>query len=322
MDCSDAAHAVDFRAMTLQQPKTSRRPAHAPRIWLAAILLLALLAAPGPAPAKEPGRRLAVVLGVSSFADWSIPNLETARHDALAMAAWLRDPTGGGFAPADVSVLLDGQATRQNIMAAMDRLAAEARPQDLVFIYMSTHGLFTADQVLGIVCHDSQATGQITEQGPVIQSGTVLTKALLHEFLGRLKARRRAVVVDVCYGQAALGRPPAPQASPGAKGCDPGEHLPPASSDPGAATLILVSSARSQRSWESSELGASIFTHYLLQGLRLHHGDLRSAFFHARTRTILHARREKGHRQEPYLVAVPGHANLLLGQQRPGEAQP
>lgn len=308
MDCPGGPHGVDFQAMAQRALKKIRRRIGA-RLAAALAMLLALGSlAVAPAMAQEPGRRLAVVLGVSRFADWSIPNLAAARGDALAVAAWLTDPAGGGFDPAGVHLLLDSQATRQNILAAMDKLVAEARPQDLVFIYLSTHGFFTADQVLGIVCHDSQATGEITEQGPVVKADTVLTRVQLHRFLGRLRARRRAVVVDICYGQAAVRGLARLTTKPRFA--------------PGTTTLILVSSTQGQRSWESAELGASVFTHYLLQGLRRLGGDLRRAFAYARQRTTARVRREKGYQQTPYLVAVPQRADLVLGRGGPGRKQP
>lgn len=289
------------------------------RCWpgrAAALALLAVLVWCAPAAGDAPpvGRRLAVVVGVGSFSDWSLPNLDTARADAELVAKWLADPAGGGFRPADITLLVDKAATRAAIKAAMDRLVAEARPEDLVFIYVSSHGFFTKGSVLGIVCHDSVATGDTGPRGPLVVGGTTVTRDDLRRFFLVLGARRRAAVVDVCYGEAAVDHLPlnGPH-HPRAGGHISFDGPPRTLASPDYATMVLVSSQKGQRSWESSELGSSIFTHYLLEGLRQNHGSLRRAFEHARSLTARRARQEKGMVQMPYLIAVPGYADIVLG---------
>lgn len=291
---------------------------------LATLVGLVWLALCGPAQAADqdhaPGRKLAVVVGVGNFADWSLPNLKTARSDAELVAKWLADPQGGGFKPGNITLLTDKAATRQAITKAMDRLAAIGRPNDLVFVYFSSHGFFTKGAVLGIVCHDSEATGDVGPQGPLVKGETTLTRDDLHRFFYKLKSRRRAAVVDVCYGEAAvrglkITNPPPDPAKTHKQARGTGKY----GDLPDYVTMVLVSSQRGQRSWESSELGASIFTHYLLQGLKLTPGSLRGAFNHARSLTARRSSKEKGMLQLPYLIAVPGYADIVLGGGDPNQ---
>ncbi len=294
-------------------------------VMLALAWLLGLAAAASPpsppAPPSPPpaqGRRLALVVGVGSFQDPAFEPLRYAVADARRVAAYLTDPKGGGFSPRQVAVLIDRQATRANILAQAERLVRKARPADLVFVYFSTHGFFTRERVMGIVCYDSHATGERGPFGPVVAGDSVLTRKDLYRLLRRLPAQRRAVVLDTCHGAAATGGLASLPRDDSA-GYPPESDLE-AGPDPAAGTgagedgvtLILASCLGRQKAWESRELGASIFTYYLLQGLRRLGGDLVQAFFYSQERTSRQATVEKGWCQTPYMIHLPPWRRLVL----------
>ncbi len=282
-------------------------PAGRPRPHLAWALLLAALLAAGAAPplaaqAEAPPRRLALLVGLGSFDDSSFPDLAYAGNDVDRLGQWLASSEGGGFKPQNIQVLKDRQATRAAILARAEELVRASRPQDMVLLYFSTHGFLTPDKVVGIVAYDSQATkGSGPFGSPLVRRDSVLTRADLYDFLERLPAKRRAVIVDVCHGGQLLGQegdawtPASPAAEPPAK-----------------TTLILASCLGSERAWESKELKASIFTHYLLEGLNQSRGDLVAAFAHARAQTERQAVCEKDTCQTPYLVESPPGSGLVL----------
>ena len=85
------------------------------------------------------------------------------------------------------------------------------------------------------------------------------------------------------------------------------------SHEPGVGRcLILASCLGRERAWESRLLGASIFSYYLLKGLRLHHGDLVEAFYYAQELTRSQSMEEKGWCQVPYMVQQPPWQRLIL----------
>lgn len=275
---------------------------------LLALVVLCVLALAAPAQA---GRRLALLVGVGQFADSALPELSYAGQDVDLVRSWLVDPNGGGFAPGEVSILRDEKATRAAILAATARLAAATGPDDLVLLYFSSHGFYTQDQVVGIVCHDTRTTGQTGPQGsPIVDRSTALTRDDLYGFLKQLPARQRAVIVDACHS-AELTEPPGPGLpAPAAEEDPPG--------GPSRVTLVLASCLEAQKAWESKELGASIFTYFILEGLKANGGDLVGAFLHAKRQTEQQAQCEKGWHQTPYIVMLPAGGRLLLSPDREG----
>ena len=69
-----------------------------------------------------------------------IPSLNYTDADAKAFAAALKDPNIGGFPADNVHVLTDDQATTKNIKEELNWIARHAQPNDLVVIYVATHG--------------------------------------------------------------------------------------------------------------------------------------------------------------------------------------
>ena len=93
------------------------------------------LVAPGPVQQKW-----ALVVGIGHFTDARIPRLNYTTADAKAFAATLKDPAIGGFPADNVHVLTDEQATTKNIKEELNWIARHAQPNDLVVIYVATHG--------------------------------------------------------------------------------------------------------------------------------------------------------------------------------------
>ncbi len=257
------------------------------------------------------GRRLALLVGVGSFADPAFTSLSYAHNDVAAMQKWLTSPEGGGFRKRDVTVLLDGQATRAAIMGQAQRLAEQTGPEDLVLLYFSTHGFLTTEQVAGVVCYDTRSTGHLDSSGsPIVFRDQSLTRDDLYHFLAGLPAQRRAVIVDICHGGQLAG-----EKTPAEANTTGGERVQ-ASGNPMRTTLVLASCLGSERSWESRELESSIFTHYILEGLKKFHGDLVAAFNLAREETERQSKCEKGICQTPYLVRQPPDRGLSLAPPR------
>ncbi len=289
----------------------NRRFPHLGRLAGGMVLVLALgvafCLAPATPAGAEDGRRLALLVGVGSFGDRALPDLDYAHRDVSLVRNWLLDPQGGGFAPGDVRVLLDEQATRAGVLAAAEAMARRAGPEDLVLLYFSSHGFYTQDQVVGIVCHDTRPTGQTGPQGgPIVERGTALTRDDLYAYLARLQSRQRVVIVDACHS-ADLTEPERPAQR---------DDTPPR--DERGITLVLASCLQAQRAWESNELGASIFTYFILEGLKVNGGDLVRAFLHAQRETERQAQCEKGWCQTPYIIMLPSQGKLLLGPEHEG----
>lgn len=82
----------------------------------------------------------ALIIGVSDYEDNQIPDLQYAHKDAEALATFLQSAEGGSVPKQNMIVLLNEQATKANIQAALDQLVRRTRKGDQVVIYFSGHG--------------------------------------------------------------------------------------------------------------------------------------------------------------------------------------
>lgn len=141
------------------------------------------------------GRKFALVVGVADyrFQDAGLTSLEFADDDARAFAGFLLSPEGGRFAPADVTLLLDGDASTISIKAALENVAKRAGPGDMVVIFIAGHGapdpLYPKN--LYFLFHDTKV---------VDMEHSAFRMADLQVYLDtRLAARRVMVFIDTCH---------------------------------------------------------------------------------------------------------------------------
>ena len=134
----------------------------------------------------------ALVIGISRYLH--APELRTTQ-DAQDVAAALADPACCGYSPAAVHVLLDGDATRAAILAALDALAHATHESSTVFLYYSGHGAHAAgggSASYYLVPGDAANTSR-DELDRTAISNTELTARLRAIPAGRL-----TVVLDCC----------------------------------------------------------------------------------------------------------------------------
>jgi len=94
------------------------------------------------APLKFSGRKFGLIVGVSQyqFNDAGLNNLQYADADARAVRDFLLEPNGGGFKASDIIYMENAGATSGAVRDALTRLLPKAGPNDLVFIYIASHG--------------------------------------------------------------------------------------------------------------------------------------------------------------------------------------
>ena len=95
-------------------------------------------------PAPHPAHKRALLIGINEY-----PNLSTSAqldgcvNDVRLMAGLLRDKYG--FPDENVTVLTDGEATRDGILAALDGLAERVGADDVVVVHYAGHGSQVTD---------------------------------------------------------------------------------------------------------------------------------------------------------------------------------
>jgi hypothetical protein len=107
-------------------------------------LLLAVMITPASARAQSREATLhQVVAGVSEYAKMpERAQLRFAHKDAQDVGAFWQQHGSKAFAKVSGEPMLNGQATRANVLKALDRVVQEARAGDWAVIYLAGHGGF------------------------------------------------------------------------------------------------------------------------------------------------------------------------------------
>lgn len=108
---------------------------------LTALLLLCLVLIPA---AWGMAAKRALLVGVGEYPHLhSSKQLEGPAHDVAALADLLK--TNHGFPAGNIVSLVDGQATKSNVLSALENLVKQTNHGDLVLIYFSGHGTSTSE---------------------------------------------------------------------------------------------------------------------------------------------------------------------------------
>jgi uncharacterized caspase-like protein len=211
------------------------------------------------AAAMGPGRRLALIVGVSRYSNKDI-DLQYASADARALFDLLTNPALGpaAFHEEDVRLLLDGEATVTNINKGLREFLRQARENDFVLFFFAGHGAPDPNQIqdLYLLAHDTD---------PENIAGTGLLMRHVREAIAEIPARDVLILTDSCHS-AGIAAP----ASMRAVSTNPIhqiflEKMLHAS----GGLAILTASEAAQVSFENAKWGQhGVFTYFVLQGLQ------------------------------------------------------
>ncbi len=248
------------------------------------------------------GDKWAVVIGVSKFADPQVPPLKYSAKDAKDFYDYLVDPALGKFQKDHVKLLLNEDASKVNIMDMLGDsfLPHAANPNDLVVIYLSTHGSPAGADIRGVnyvVAYDTQVR-------KLFATGLEM-RQLLRIIKERVHTNRILLVLDTCYS--------------GGAGSDSGKGMVRTNVDSstlaqGIGSLVITSSSPDQRSWESDDLKNSYFTKYLIDSLKQsNNGSVDQAFNSMKQKVQQSVLKDKGEVQTPIMSGSFLGPALVLG---------
>jgi replicative superfamily II helicase len=190
-------------------------------------------------------------IGINRYRSKSVRRLASAARDAKALHAIFSDNLGG----TSTTLLVDRDATREALVAALAELKIRSTPEDVVVISFSGHGSTTHD----LVTHDAD---------PDNLPSTSLPLDEFTDLVSAIPARQLVVVLDCCFaggaGAKVLNAPLVPRG---------GLHGLPESTDArlermaGTGRLILAAATGDQEAWEDPRLRHGLLTYHLLQAL-------------------------------------------------------
>jgi peptidoglycan/xylan/chitin deacetylase (PgdA/CDA1 family)/uncharacterized caspase-like protein len=214
-------------------------------------------ATPPPAPqalAAEPLYResFAVIVGIDEYQHW--PRLSYATRDALAV----RDLLVGtyGFKPENLTVLLNGEATRERILAVLgDSLGNDTRVlrDDRVLVFFAGHGAtrrLASGRSLGYIVPVDADLDNLQSQ--------CISMTNFQDIDEAIPAKHVLYIMDACYGGLALLRG-------GTGAVDPRNYL--AEVTRRRTRQMLTAGGPEEQVADGGPEGHSIFTWTVLQGL-------------------------------------------------------
>ncbi|MBW2006144.1 MAG: caspase family protein [Deltaproteobacteria bacterium] len=197
------------------------------------------------------GKYYAVIIGIGKYQDDKIPTLKYTTVDAEEMYNILTDPQYGNFPKDQVKLLIDEQATYNNIKSAIGTwLRRNTRKDDTVIIFFAGHG-----------APEDEKTYWITYNANIDDLyGTALSNDEIADMLDRVEAKKMVAFLDSCYSAATVNRTDKKRSIMIVK--DPFQKF------KGKGRVIIASSDGKEESLEIEKFGHGVFTHYLLKALK------------------------------------------------------
>jgi hypothetical protein len=270
----------------------------------------------------------ALVVGVGQYQYAGIRPLKYTAKDARDFASLLTNPNYGRFKSSNVTLLTNAEATTNRIKSEIERLGEVTGPEDLVVIYLSTHGSprdLSSLDVNYIVTYDTNPDRLWTTSLPMVD--------VLKDAVRMIRAQRMAIFLDTCFSGAAtlagasLNEAAARQAATTGSAAEGGKALnfvsgvsqqtlsQSTTGSGGGVRVIITASQPNESSYESPKLQNGIFTYYLIEALKQKDGllPINQVFTHLRDKVAQRVREEKNQIQRPMMEPPETQADIRLG---------
>ncbi len=196
----------------------------------------------------------ALVVGVSRYQDRALPSLRFAEQDASDIYKVITNSKYGAVPKENVTLLSGKDATFSRLRAELAELEEMADKGTYILIFFSTHGASkTSDRDRRgpyLLPYDAKVTS-----GPALKA-TSISLAEMKASIERMTAKGVLVMINACFSQM-----PAGVAGLSVKKISSLKKL-------GEGKIVLTASRGDQYAYDSREYGHSIFTYWLLQGLK------------------------------------------------------
>ncbi|MEH2070348.1 MAG: GUN4 domain-containing protein [Nostoc sp.] len=191
--------------------------------------------------------KVALLIGVGEYGNGLSP-LPAAPKDVEAMRQVLENPEIGSFD--QVTPLINPE--RQAMEEAIYRLFANRKKDDLLLLFFSGHGVKDDSGNLYLAAHNTRK-----EQETLVQP-TAVAASYVQNIMSSSRSKRQVVILDCCFsGAFAQGMTVKDDGSVPVK-----QQL------GGEGRAVLTSSTSTQYSLESQRFDLSVYTHFLVEGIK------------------------------------------------------
>ncbi|MEK7324288.1 MAG: caspase family protein, partial [Chloroflexota bacterium] len=192
-------------------------------------------------------RKLALIIGNSQYDDANLSQLTAPAADVRALDELLRAPEIGGF---DAVQTLENRSF-DGVQLAIADFFADKKPDDLLLLYFSGHGLLDPQGRLYLAVKNTRNDRL---------SGSAIASLFLKDEMDNSRAKRQVLILDCCQS-GAFGQ--------GAKGA-PGAQAITNATFEGRGRVVLTATDKTQPAWEGNRIiggvETSIFTHFIVEG--------------------------------------------------------
>lgn len=188
----------------------------------------------------------AVVVGVASYT--AMPTLRYSDDDAYQMYAFLKSPEGGALSDNQITLLVDENATKSQIINSLNQKFSAASENDLVIFYYAGHGL----------------EGSFI---PYDYNGTESTKLLhkdVQDIFTSCKAKNKLFIADACHSGSSS------ENLQNIRGNvkETMDKYYQALAKTSGGTALMMSSKAEETSLENKTIRQGVFSYYLIRGLK------------------------------------------------------
>ena len=198
--------------------------------------------------------KYALIIGNNRYDDAKLAQLKTPAADSKALANILKDRTIGSFD--EVASLVN--QTETQVRRTISSFLANKKPDDLVLLYFSGHGVLDDRGRLYLALKDTQVD---------LLKATSIPSSFVADEMDSCRSKRQILILDCCHS-GAFAR--------GAKG-GPKAITETTFEGSGFGRVVLTASDSTQYALEGDQVikqsELSLFTHFLLEGLKTGEAD-------------------------------------------------
>jgi WD40 repeat protein len=192
-----------------------------------------------------------LAVGINEYKN-SKMNLNYAKPDAQSFSKIVNDQSTALFNQVEVVALYDKDATRQNILGHLDKLAERIHQEDVFVLYYAGHGSMVDNRFYFIPSENSRLYDAGSLQKEAIEA------AVIQEKLKNIKALKQLIVMDACQSGGSVEL----LATRGAT-----EEKAIAQLSRSTGIHVMASAGSEQFATEFAELGHGLFTYVLIKAL-------------------------------------------------------
>src|SRR5687767_8361235 len=201
--------------------------------------------------------KYALIIGSNKYDDQKLAQLKTPAADSQALAKILDDKAIGSFD--EVTPLINQTETR--VRRAISAFLTNKKPDDLVLLYFSGHGILDDRGRLYLALKDTQVK---------ILKATSIPSSFIADEMDSCRSKRQILILDCCHS-GAFER--------GTKG-EQKAITETTFEGSGFGRVVLTASNSTQYAMEGDQVikqtELSLFTHFLLEGLKTGEADVKN----------------------------------------------